>query len=76
MHKAVFLMILVGSFPAIAGVKLVAESRAVYTLVDSGKQVDALEATQASIAGKKVLKCEEVEATASHSGSISLKKKK
>lgn len=60
---------------AVAGIKLQQDSRAVY-LVGDGKQVDALEATQDSIKGQKVLKCEEVEATASKSGNISLKKKK
>lgn len=47
----------------------------VFILVDSGKQVSAIEATQAAIKGTRVLKCQEVEAHASNKGNISLKKK-
>ncbi len=42
----------------------------------SGAQITAIEAVTLSIKGEKILKCTEVEATASDKGNISLKNKK
>lgn len=59
-----------------AGLKTEAtDIQPVFILVESGKQVSAIEATQAAIKGTRVLKCQEVEAHASNKGNISLKKK-
>ena len=45
-------------------------------LAKNGVQVDAVEAIRKSIAGEKILKCELVEAQASATGNVSLKKVK
>ena len=46
-----------------------------YTFIVDGREVTAGEATLASLKGAEVLKCSQVQAKASKSGSISLKKK-
>ncbi len=45
-------------------------------LAQSGEQIDPVEAVTRSIKGEKILKCEQVEAQASKTGNVSLKKVK
>lgn len=47
----------------------------VFILISSGEQLSAVKATEAAIKGERVLKCQEVEAHASRTGNINLKKK-
>ncbi len=72
-------LILIGSLIALkanAALKLESQTTKAVFLNSDGKQISPIEATTLSIEGKKVLKCQEVEAVASDKGNISLKNKK
>lgn len=76
MRTLLILSLMVGLNVNAAGLKTEADDvKPVFLDADTGKQLSAIEATQASIGGKRVLKCGEVEAKASAKGNISLKKK-
>lgn len=68
-------LILVACFQASAKGLVKAETDAKYQTKD-GAELSVLDATVASLKGEQIFKCQEVEATSSKSGSISLKAKK
>lgn len=47
----------------------------VYIEIESGKQIAATDAFKSAIAGRRILKCNEVEAHVTSKGSASMKKK-
>lgn len=59
-----------------AGLKLEKKVEPVFIVVETGKQVDPIEAAQAAMAGQNVLKCDHVELVGKATGNISFKKKK
>lgn len=63
------------SVSAAAELKLAQKQIPIY-LSGKGEQLSPVDAVKHSIAGERVLKCEVVEAQASETGNVSLKKKK
>lgn len=74
MFKTIALTLAIAS-PVAFGLKV--ETKTIPMFIDaSGKQVAPLEAAAASMSGKKVFKCEQVEAIGKDNGSITMKKVK
>lgn len=75
MKHAILALIGLISVSAHAELKMVQKAIPLY-VSQSGEQLDPVEAVKRSIKGEKVLKCEQVEARASETGNVSLKKVK
>lgn len=75
MKHVIMAIALVTCIPAAADLKMTVKPLPIY-LGKDGKQMNPVEAIRASIAGEKVLKCELVEAQASATGNVSMKKVK
>jgi hypothetical protein len=75
MRNAILFSLAVLSLNAFALKTEADDVKPVFLEVESGKQLSAIEATQDALKGKRILKCQEVEAHASSKGNITLKKK-
>jgi hypothetical protein len=72
-HVAIALALV--SLSANADLKMATKPQPIY-LGSDGKQLDPIDAIKRSIKGEKVLKCDQVEAQASATGNVSMKKVK
>ncbi len=76
MRNLILALVAFAAVSAQAALKLESEKAKPVFISGSGKQLSAIEAVQTSMKGDKVLKCTEVEASASDKGNISLKAKR
>lgn len=75
MKRILLAIAIMVSVPATAELKMAVKPQPIY-LSKNGEQLDAVAAIRKSIAGEKILKCEVVEAQATATGNVSLKKVK
>jgi len=75
MKHAILAILAIAGLSAHGELKMAVKPQPLY-LSESGEQLSPVEAVKRSIKGERVLKCDQVEAQASETGNVSLKKVK
>lgn len=75
MKRITLVLLIANCWNVAAELKMAVKVQPIFLSKD-GHQIDAVEAMRKSINGEKILKCEAVEAQASATGNVSLKKVK